>query len=421
MNTYKRTGALVLAVLLSLCLILSGCDSQESGEAKTGANEANYQVAVADALGNPFTEGVIVRFMQNGQQVAMQVVDGNGVASKVMAKGDYDVELMFTNTDGNYYYDQEGMTLTAEKTQMDVVLAYAPAPEAAALMASGQQYTAYHVSGGCTRVDLAEGQRNYFLFTPSVAGTYQISLVESDAGQIGYYGAPHFVQNISVAEVQDNAFTISISAGMIGDGSAGGTTLVIGVDAAADACTLAVERIGDAERTLADEPWTIYETTANLSAYKLPAGAKLEKFDLTATTDTYNLVLNEQDGFYHLDSADGPLVLMSLGVDVDYIACFKNILDRSGVNKYFYDENGNFMKKESYDQCLLEYFEVMDEDNGVYPLTEDLMYIVQQRGDHSGWWDKDSQSYLFVDENGNMVPGINHDIAWLLMCCYIAG
>ena len=148
-------------------------------------------------------------------------------------------------------------------------------------------------------------------------------------------------------------------------------------------------------------------------------GAKLENFDLTASG--YNLVLNEKDGFYHLDSADGPLVLMYLGKDVDYLACFKTMLDRSGVNKYFFDENGNFLKRETYDQCLLEYFEYMDEDNGVYPLTEDLKYIVQQRGDHSGWWDKNSQSYLFVDENRNMVPGINTEIAWLFMCCYIAG
>lgn len=418
MNTNKRTGALVLALLLSLCLILGGCGSQESGEVKTGANEANYQVKVADALGNPFTEGVIVRFMQNGQQVAMQVVDGNGVAAKVMAKGEYAVELMFTDTNGSYYYEQEGMTLTADKTQLDVVLAYAPAPEATTLVHNDVQYTAYRISEGCTRVDLVEGQRNYFLFSPSAAGTYRIALVE-DAGQIGYYGAPHFIQSVSVAEVVENAFTTSISASMIGTGGSGTTTLVIGIDATASGATVAIERAGEAEYSIEDEPWTVYQTTAQLSAYKLPAGAKLENFDLTASG--YNLVLNEKDGFYHLDSADGPLVLMYLGKDVDYLACFKTMLDRSGVNKYFFDENGNFLKRETYDQCLLEYFEYMDEDNGVYPLTEDLKYIVQQRGDHSGWWDKNSQSYLFVDENRNMVPGINTEIAWLFMCCYIAG
>ena len=63
----------------------------------------------------------------------------------------------------------------------------------------------------------------------------------------------------------------------------------------------------------------------------------------------------------------------------------------------------------------------MDEKNGVYPLTEDLKYIIQMRGDHSGWFDSKSMSYLFFDENRNMVPDINPEISWLFMCCYIAG
>jgi len=63
----------------------------------------------------------------------------------------------------------------------------------------------------------------------------------------------------------------------------------------------------------------------------------------------------------------------------------------------------------------------MDEDKGVYPLTKDLMYIIQQRGEHSGWFDPNASMYLFKDVNGEMVPGINTQIAWLFMCCYISG
>ena len=62
----------------------------------------------------------------------------------------------------------------------------------------------------------------------------------------------------------------------------------------------------------------------------------------------------------------------------------------------------------------------MDEENGVYPLTEDLKYIIQQGGIQSGWWDSHDVRYLFVDENGIAVPGINSDISWLFMCRYVA-
>ena len=95
------------------------------------------------------------------------------------------------------------------------------------------------------------------------------------------------------------------------------------------------------------------------------------------------------------------------------------MLDRSGVTKYFFDENDEFVKKESYSECLLEYIEYVDEAEGVYPLTEDLKYIIQQRGGYVGWWDIESSGYIFKDAAGNNDATINAEIAWLLMCCYI--
>ena len=166
----------------------------------------------------------------------------------------------------------------------------------------------------------------------------------------------------------------------------------------------------------------MYQKTATLTEYKLPEGAKLGEFDLTASTDTYNIVLNEQDGFYHLNTADGPLVLVYLGVNASpkYLVSFETVLERSGVSKYFYDDNGDFVKRESYDDCLRAYIANVDEDTGLYPLTEDLKYIIQSRGEHSGWWGDNDALYLFKDENNNKIPDINAEIAWLFMCCFEA-
>jgi len=69
----------------------------------------------------------------------------------------------------------------------------------------------------------------------------------------------------------------------------------------------------------------------------------------------------------------------------------------------------------------MEYIANADEDDGVYPLTEDLKYIIQQSGDHSGWWDFDGPGYIFLDEGGNKVADINPEIAWLFMCCHTNG
>ena len=403
----KRTAlkrlSLLLAAALSLSMLLVGC-----------GGESAYSVKVQDALGTPYTEGVVVVFKKDGAQAGMQVVGADGTATKQLAKGNYTVELSFTDSEAVYHSDAASVSLTAKQREATVTLAKQGKAGESLNVGNGQA-TSYIAGVGCTYAELGEG-RTYFLFTPTVAGKYEFSLPGSNAS-IGYYGAPHFVQTLNAAEVKDNKFTMSIKSSMIGTGGAGTTTLVIGVDAnGAKDVVLAIERLGEPEHTIEDEPWTVYEKTVELSAYTLPTGASLKEFDLTAAT--YTLVLGA-DNYYHLNTADGPLVLMRLAKKSKYLDSFKDILDRSGVSKYFYDADGNFVKRESYSECLLEYIEVAEETEGVYPLTEDLKYIVQQRGDYSGWFDAEEDLYLFKDQNGVPIPGMNTENLWLFMCCYL--
>lgn len=422
----KKITALLLALVLALSLVACGKEETPAVDAPEAEAAPGYNVTVVDAFGNPYTDGVIVRFMQNGQQVSMQVVDENGKVSKDLEKGDYTVELQFTDKDASFYYDQTDLNLSADKTALEIVLYNAVSGEPASLNAyslltgSNKDQPAYNVGVGGTYVELIPGERNYFLFAPTQGGTYEFSVQGANAA-IGYYGATHFVQEHSAAEVVDNKFTSSIKDSMIGTNGTGTTVMVIGLDAGTDetSAILTIERIGDPQWDVTDEPWQIYQPTIELQPYEHKAKG-LGEFDLKAATGTYNLVLGS-DNYYHLDSQDGPLVLVRLGKaagGVKYLDTFQTILEHSGITKYFYDEEGNFLKKESYDQCLIEYFDYMDEDTGLYPLTEDLKYIIQMRGDHYGWFDQNSPGYIFFDGNNNPIVGINHDISWLFMCCY---
>ena len=421
----KKIAALLLALTMVLSLVACGSDDEPVTETPAASAAPGYSVKVVDAFGAPYTDGIIVRFMQGGQQVSMQVVDENGTVTKELEQGDYTVELQFTDKDAAYYYDQTDLTLSADKPSLEIVLYNALGGEpqvitAPTLAGDSQACDAYAVGEGGTYVELIPGQRNYFLFAPTRGGTYEFSVQGSDAA-IGYYGAPHFVQSVSVAEVVDNKFVSSIKDSMVSTGNTGTTVMVIGLDASAEDtdAILTVERTGDPQWDVTDEPWQIYQATVELKDYQHTAKA-LGEFDLTAATGTYNLVLGS-DNYYHLDSADGPLVLVRLGKDaspVKYLDTFETILEHSGVTKYFYDDEGNFVKKESYSECLLEYIEHVDEDTGLYPLTEDLKYIIQMRGDHYGWFDQSSPGYIFLDSNNNPVLDINHDISWLFMCCY---
>ncbi len=410
MKNIKKLLSILLVIVITISLFtLTSC----------GKGEKDYTVNIKDSLGNPYTSGIVVKFMQGKKQVAMQSCNEQGAAVKSLKNGKYSVVLSFVDDKLEYYYDKN-IKLSPRKNEVDVVLSYKINGKPEKLYVDSDEFDVYNLNLGCTYVELKENSRNYFLFTPTKEGNYEFSIPSGNNIKIGYYGAPHFVQETSVTEVKDNKFTINVKSSMIGTNGSGTSTYVIGVDAnkKSNDCIIAINRLGDAIKTFEDEPWTIYQKTVELKDYELSANLKLKEFDLTASTDTYNLVLNKNDGFYHLNDKDGPIVLVRLAEDSKYIACFKTMLDRSGVNKYFFDENENFIKKESYSECLLEYIEYVDEENGVYPLTEDLKYIIQQRGEYVGWWDIDNLGYMFKDESGNNLTNINAEIAWLFMCCY---
>ncbi len=407
---------IVMKKILSLCLcllmvmsLLAACGGQ------TLSKEAAYQVKIQDALGNPYTENIAIKFLKDGQQVAMQIVNEQGVAEKTLARDSYTVEVQFTDPSAHYVYDTSDLTLTANKTELTVVLAkelgedkinLAP-PEAE------PQYI-YFITPGCTSITLNPQSRTHYVFSPEQAGTYEFSIAGSDV-KIGYYGEIHFIQENCPIEVRDNKFQMSISNDMLGG------TPVIGVDAGEGNATLCINRLGDAAWTIEDEEWTYYKADVTVAPYTLPAGSTLNRFDIKST-EGYDLAFNEADGYYHLNSADGPLVLVRLttaGDSLEYLDSFQEMTESYYLRRIFFAEDGSFIKKEGYNQCLKKYIEGCDKTGGVYPLTEDLKYMIENIGIQQGWFDASQPTYLFRDSDGLNIPGINNEIAWLFMCRYL--
>lgn len=406
----------IIALLLCFCT-LTACGGNGGDESEDGGSTADYSVTVTDCFGVPFESGVVVLYMKDGVQAAMQIVNGEGVAVKNLEKGNYTVDLKFTDSNAAYTFNKAAAVLSADKTSVKIELFNAISGTGTALYTPNGEATAHAVLEGGTSVELKAG-RSYYLFTPQKAGTYEFSTSDKNA-VIGYYGAPSFVQSQSAAEVVDNSFTVSVSDSMIGKDNTGTTVIVVGIDAEADSsCILKIKRIGDPEYSISDEPWTVYKASTAPEAFTLEGGVTLKNFDLTAASDAYKLVYNEADGSYHLNSADGARVYVWLTEEPSYMSCYKTMLESVGVNKYFFDENGEFVKKESYTECLLGYIECADSEKGVYPLTKDLEYIIKQSGDYLGWWKADSHSFIFYGADEQPLPNLNPEIAWLFMCCY---
>ena len=407
----KRILALVLA--LAMCCAFAACGKEEpaTNDQTDGLSaDAEYTVRIVDALGTPYTGTALIRFMQDGQQKAMQQAK-EGVVTKTLPRGEYTLQLELPDCEQEFIYNTEAK-VTATEITAELAITYKLGEETTELYAS--ETPVHFVTTGCTIVPVAAGVRTYYLFNQSEVGKFRFTVV-GDA-TIGYYGAPHMVQEVSAIEVVDNAFDINIKQGQIG-----GQPLVLGLDSAADGeVTLCVTRVGDPDWGLEDEPVQTYEATVTLSAYTLPAGTVLKDFDLTA--ESYTLV-KDADGFYHLDSENGPMVYTYLTVKSKYLDPLKTVSEKSGVGKVFWKDPASytqesFEKRESYNACINAYCEVADSGAGVYPLTDDLMYILQQHGGYYGWWDLESHSYLFLDANGVADKTINPDVAWLFACCY---
>lgn len=430
MKTTKRVRALMLCALF-LCSMLALCACGE--DTPTTGDTVSYQVTVVDGFGQPYTEKVIVKFMQDGTQVAMANIDANGVVKKDLPQGDYTLDIATTESGASCWFDKNEAVLSAETTEIRVTMAYLASGEATTITAdvpgteTSKEYEAYAVRAGSVYVPLTAGDRTYVIFTPTEAGVYQFS-VKGDV-QLGYYGAPHFVQPMNLAEMEENSFTISVNQSSISTEVTGTARYVIGLDGVegVEGVILNIQNIGEPEWSIEDEPWNNYQTKWEINPYTLPEGVTLKSFELTAPSVAYKLVLNETDRCYHLSTADGKLVFVQLEKEC-YGISLKNmvgeiiyqdgVLMQSGSApfRYMYNNGEDDFFKEDYTDAMRQYVTNRDQQTGVYPLTEDLYYILQKGIEFNGWCNPDHANYRFAE-----LPNVNPDLSWLFLCEFVDG
>lgn len=368
----------------------------EAGEADI-ENGVTYTVTVVDYFGNP-QPGVTVSFLKNGTTVGMKMSDSAGTVTKVLEAGSYTVSLAFAN--GSYYYETHTLTEGTPSASITVVARL-----------SGDYVDTYvgemySVSAGATYAELQSGVVNYFLFAPTQEGYYSFTTADpSDV--ISYWGGSLFyiADQTGSLDYANNTFTLNIKQEAVDNG----LTYNIGVTGS-DGCILVIRRLGDAQTDIYDMPWS----TEWMDGVELPASQiKVTETGTLTYMDvsrSYSLVLGS-DGYYHIDSADGPVLYLRLDAYAPYIS-FEDLLANGGMKVYFFDEEGNFLKKEEYTEYMNACVTYMDATYGVYPVTETMAYILQTYGSKVEWYDAESASYLFSGITADP------DSAWLFACCY---
>ena len=372
------------------------------------AGKTTYTVKVVDYSGKA-QSGVTVQILSNNKPVAVQTTDSTGTVSAKLKDGKYTVSLAFSGTEK--YYDKSAVTMTAAKPSLTLRVTGTKATNPENVESLGRIYA---MSAGATYLSVNQANVvTYFEFEPTKEGIYQFSVTGS--AKVGYYGNRFFVQQREVEGAKPNSFRMNIK-----EGNLGGSYL-IGVTGAKE-YILVIERIGSAELDETDIPWEAYKGNPPSVKYGKNPGQNLTYVDLTGKTGSFQIVLGT-DGVYHLNSATGKTLYVNLGPNAQHISMY-NMLGASGVGgtkfgKIFRNSDGSLRVKEDYTDCMLQYVNCRNPQTGsatfeVYPLTEDLMYMLKNGGEHMGWWDKNSANFLFADLGSKFNP----ELGWMFAVCY---
>lgn len=368
------------------------------------SGEAVYTVFVQDAEGKP-AENVVVR-LTGGDVNKIALCEGGWAAFKLPV-GQYAVTV--EAPEGSFYH--EPLTLTAQE-QAGTVTLYTKLTEYTYVSAYGldgdmdDRVRAYTLVEGTSYYALKSATRSYFLFTPTRGGVYRISVRAAVFCEIGNFGDPIAALQTSAAEQTEEGILIDLP------DSGVGAAFLIGISHAAAEKTdafITLERISEHAVSPEELPWEDVlpqKTPASITLAGEGETAVLTDLDIT---DKNLTVVLGTDGFYHLGTAEGAVVYLRIGTASAYLDSLLDICAVTRFGAYLYKEDGTFDRKESYNLLIEAYAAAADKATGLYPLTEELAYVMQVMGEYYGWW-KTGETSIFGTTP--VVPAV----AWLFAC-----
>ncbi len=147
-----------------------------------------------------------------------------------------------------------------------------------------------------------------------------------------------------------------------------------------------------------------YENTVTPEAFTFTGDATALLYVDTLDDNCDEAVLGD-DGYYHLNSKNGPILLVDLNDEI------MNLADAQSYGQlretvYNGDEVDHIM---DYNEAFGAYYACADEATGLYPLTADLITMYQKIGASKGWYGEDGWLGGLLDD------------AWMFACYYLEG
>ena len=413
--------ALSIFAIFMLCACNGGGGNGEGGT-------ADYEIKVSDYYGNPSDKTIYVEIYKpdasapNGEKfVKMLSANENGVVTITLNKGDYHFRLSAADGDGDFFYDVDACKLTSEVTSKEITIYNVSSDKfpiyPGTLDKDGNEIRneAYVpvVGEGATYVTV--NGRSYFVFAPQKIGYYKVSFDGGEGVTLGYHGDANYVLLESNAQIENNSFELKSYNGN------GISRNVIALNSEKEtSAILLIEYLRELEKDVPYTDLTAKESTESSYDYnflnKLIVDFDVTNKDLSA--------IKGEDGYYHLNSEDGPIIMVRVASASKYLAAFTAICERTRIACVEKDENGNVTLKESYNDLILTYANKCD-SAGICPLTDELAYVIRKAGAYMGWFEGDNTIFVNYEESpsGDItampVVGVVKENAWLFACCYL--
>ena len=427
-HTHVLKIFLLLLSLLSL-LLFSACDTPNAEESETESETEEAaptprSVYIVDGLGNPVSD-VYVKVMKGEERVKMVAYDGELLELTGLDEAEsYTLTLDLSSLGEDYVYDAEDAVITPDRPCASIRIYRQPVfQEAEPIFVGGnvgKNYGFYTITApGSYRLALTPNDYTYLAFTPPVAAIYTLTYVANSTLSIEYRGSTHYVWDHDMTSESKDfaAYENGISTSVYTTDLGGNRVFAIKSDGESE-CILNVKNAGDPGTRLEDRPWTPYLEDESVVAAQLAATPTGTYTALNLNDLTVSAHYNEGDGYYHLGSANGPVIYIDLTSDSKYISAIQTICSKQRMGIYVYDANGSILEKRSFNELFGQYGMPYD-DTPVeqpirIPLTAKLADAIKSYGDKVGWWNPESAQNLFTLS----MPGVtyNKEYAWLLFC-----
>ena len=237
-----------------------------------------------------------------------------------------------------------------------------------------------------------------YTFTAEETGTYLITLSEESAF-VGYYGSNEWFPYDDAAGAgveKTNTYVLNYTEA--------GRPALIGISGTM-ATEVTIEKQGEAVENKIPE---VYCSVSAETYVFTGNAADLTYVDIEDAKE--DVAVLGKDGFYHLNTENGPILLVNLMDDV--LSLGKATATGKVAITVDVDGDGAIDYIQNWNDALDAYVANLDTATGLYPLTEELMYIYRVYGEQQSWYKETG----FV--GGQLGLGNPAD-AWMFACMYV--